>query len=105
MVAKANVGPWFLYWNLFFARGWFNSRANGAAQQNISRAIVASYRFTNPSVTIISAFNDLCEPMHRTIRSNAEKIQTLNSIRNTLLPRLISGKLRVSENEPETPTL
>ena len=31
MVAKAEIGPWFLYWTLYFGRKWFNSRANGAA--------------------------------------------------------------------------
>ena len=53
MVAKLAIGPWFLYWTLYFGREWFNSRANGAAQQNISKAIVASYRSIVPPEQVL----------------------------------------------------
>jgi type I restriction enzyme S subunit len=97
MVAKSQIGPWFLYWTLYFGRDWFNSRANGAAQQNISKAIVAAYKFTCPSTQVLAAFNDICGALHKSIRVNVEHIATLASLRDTLLPRLISGQLRIEE--------
>lgn len=100
MVAKAEVGPWFVFWTLFNGRDWFNSRANGAAQQNISKAIVAAYRVVVPSQLVLDAFNGAVSMLHDAIRSNAEKSQTLSELRDTLLPRLISGQLRL----PEAPT-
>ena len=97
MVAKEDVGPWFLYWTLFFGREWFNSRANGAAQQNISKAIVSAYRVVVPSNAVLLAFNEVASSIHNRIRENAEQAQTLATLRDTLLPRLISGKLRMPE--------
>jgi type I restriction enzyme S subunit len=97
MVAKSHIGPWFLYWTLYFGRDWFNSRANGAAQQNISKAIVAAYKFTCPTTQVLTAFNDICGALHKSIRVNVEHIATLASLRDTLLPRLISGQLRIEE--------
>jgi type I restriction enzyme S subunit len=97
MVAKNNVGTWFLYWTLYFGRDWFNSRANGAAQQNISKAIVASYRLVKPMEQLLSVFDELTDPLHKKIRRNVEQVETLSALRDTLLPRLISGKLRLAD--------
>ena len=95
MVAKEKVGPWYLFWTLFFGRDWFNNRANGAAQQNISKAIVAAYKVVLPPDAVLAAFHDVCDVIHTAIRENSTKIQTLATLRDTLLPRLISGQLAI----------
>jgi type I restriction enzyme S subunit len=97
MVAKADIGPWFVFWTLFHGRDWFNSRANGAAQQNISKATVAAYRFVAPDKQVLESFNTVASSLHDAIRLNSEKVQTLVSLRDTLLPRLVSGQLRLSK--------
>jgi type I restriction enzyme S subunit len=97
MVAKKSVGPWFLFLTLFFGRVWFNSRANGAAQQNISKAIVASYEIVIPSPEVLTEFHQLAERLYRRIHSCSEQAKTLATLRDTLLPRLISGQLRLPE--------
>ena len=97
MVAKDSYGPWFLYWTLFFGRDWFNSRANGAAQQNISKAIVASYKTILPKEEVLLKFNELAQPLHAKVRECSQQAQILADLRDTLLPRLISGKLRLPE--------
>jgi type I restriction enzyme S subunit len=99
MVAKLAIGPWFLYWTLYFGREWFNSRANGAAQQNISKAIVASYRSIVPPEQVLAAFNEVASALHFKVRAGSETAQTLATLRDTLLPRLISGQLRLPEAE------
>lgn len=95
MVAKDTVGQWFLFWVLRFGRDWFNSRANGAAQQNISKAIVASYPVVTPPDSLLSAFHHLVDPIHQRIRTCSELARSLAGVRDTLLPRLISGQLRL----------
>jgi type I restriction enzyme S subunit len=95
MVAKREIGTWFLYWTLYTARAWFNNRANGAAQQNISKAIVGSCPVITPSEQVLMAFNHLAAELHGKILSNSLQAQTLTGIRDTLLPRLISGKIRL----------
>lgn len=97
MVAKENIGPWFLFWTLFNGRDWFNSRANGAAQQNISKAIVAAYELVIPNQPALDAFNRVVSALHESILLNSEKVSTLSKLRDTLLPRLISGQLRLPE--------
>jgi type I restriction enzyme S subunit len=84
---------------LFFGRDWFNSRANGAAQQNISKAIVAGYSVVIPDEKILSSFNEIAGALFSKIRAGAEQAQTLTQLRDTLLPRLISGQLRLPEAE------
>ena len=91
MVAKDFVGPWFLFLTLYFGRDWFNSRANGAAQQNISKAIVAGYSVVIPDERVLSSFKEVVDPLFSKIRAGAEQAQTLTQLRDTLLPRLISG--------------
>lgn len=102
LVAKKHVGTWFLFWTLFFARGWFNSRANGAAQQNISKKIVENFELVLPSSQALSAFGEVSSRLHEKIRANTETISTLSSLRDTLLPRLISGQLRLPEAQEIT---
>jgi type I restriction enzyme S subunit len=48
---------------------------------------------------LISKFNDLASPMLDRVKANRLIIQTLSALRDTLLPRLISGKIRLPEAE------
>ena len=52
-----------------------------------------------PSGEIVLAFDGIARPILERIASNQLAIRVLASIRDTLLPRLISGKLRVPEAE------
>ena len=99
MVAKPEIGPWFLYLALFFGRDWFNDRANGAAQQNISKRIVEGYAVQIAGRNVFAAFNGLVTPLFKSVRSNVEQSQTLAQTRDLLLPKLMSGEIRVREAE------
>lgn len=99
MLAKPSVGPWFLYQTLYFGRDWFNSRANGAAQQNISKAIVASYQAVVPPQALLSRFHEVAEALFVKIQLNSEAAAGLAILRDTLLPRLISGQLRLPASQ------
>ena len=101
MKAKQEIGFVFLYLTLLFGRAWFNNRANGAAQQNISKAIVESYKFVLPTTNILTSFNNSLMPIFKKIEQNINQIDSLSNLRDTLLPRLISGKLDVSNIEDE----
>ena len=104
MVPKAAIGTWFLFLTLYFARDWFNNRANGAAQQNISKAIVENYLAIVPSQDVLTLFNKNMEDLFAKIRFNSEQIQRLSILRDTLLPKLISGELEL-DALPEAPEL
>ena len=101
MKAKQEIGFVFLYLTLLYGRAWFNNRANGAAQQNISKAIVESYKFVLPTTNILTSFNNSLMPIFKKIKQNINQIQSLSNLRDTLLPRLISGKLDLSKIEEQ----
>ena len=96
MMPKKDVGTSFLFLNLYFGREWFNSRSNGAAQQNISKSIVESFRILIPSQEILHEFNLRTIHLFDQMKQLANENQKLISTRDYLLPKLISGEVRVS---------
>lgn len=50
-----------------------------------------------PPIGIVSRFAEAVRCMHGAVVGNRERMQTLSAIRDTLLPRLISGQLRLPE--------
>jgi type I restriction enzyme S subunit len=51
----------------------------------------------HPPVSVIEQFNNIAETIHQMIFGNEQQAQTLTQLRDTLLPRLISGQLRLPE--------
>lgn len=95
LVAKPEIGYEFIYLYLLLSRVKLNNMANGAAQQNISVGKVRDFKVMNPSASSLSGFKEKVEPIFVQIKNNTEQIQTLTALRETLLPRLISGKVKV----------
>jgi type I restriction enzyme S subunit len=73
--------------------------ADGGAYPAVRADVVASIRCSLPSDNIMSAFHDLAEPLFMRIAENQSQAKTLSALRDTLLPRLISGQLRLPEAE------
>ncbi len=71
----------------------------GAVQAKLSQSNMWRIQFLMPTQSVASAFADLISPMFAKIRANSEQAQTLANLRDTLLPRLISGQLRLPEAE------
>jgi len=69
------------------------SRAVGSAQQNISQVLIKSLEISvNENV---DKFHAEVDPMMMKIKANYTQIRTLAALRDTLLPKLMSGELRV----------
>jgi type I restriction enzyme S subunit len=59
---------------------------------------VAAFKISAPSNSAVwNAFSRVVAPAFRSIKTNAETIAILAQLRDTLLPKLISGELRLSE--------
>lgn len=71
----------------------------GAVQAKLSQSNMWRIMFLSPGPEIAEAFGKLIEPLFARIRQNTEHGQTLSALRDTLLPRLISGQLRLPEAE------
>lgn len=50
---------------------------------------------------VMSAFESIARPLRNTMEQNLFTIHTLSNLRDTLLPRLISGQLRITDAEAE----
>ena len=71
----------------------------GAVQAKLSQSNMWRIMFMMPSQDVSVAFGSMVEPLYARLRQNSEQAQTLATLRDTLLPRLISGKLRLPEAE------
>jgi len=71
--------------------------SNGAKMPRINWKDLAAYEVVIPPSEIAAQFDSLIEPMIARILANVEKAQTLATLRDTLLPRLISGQLRLPD--------
>lgn len=73
--------------------------SNGAKMPRINWKDLAAYEVTIPPSEVAEQFYILIEPMIARMLANVEQAQTLANLRDTLLPRLISGQLRLPEAE------
>lgn len=71
----------------------------GAVQAKLSQSNLWRIMFLNPQHDVATAFGCILEPLFARIRHNSDQAQTLATLRDTLLPRLISGQLRLPETE------
>ncbi|WP_295871490.1 restriction endonuclease subunit S [uncultured Methanobrevibacter sp.] len=70
---------------------------SNSAQPGINQNDVKSLPILVPELKIISKFNKIISPMMNQIFDNALKINKLTNLRDTLLPKLMSGEIDVSK--------
>ncbi|MBK7261578.1 MAG: restriction endonuclease subunit S [Rubrivivax sp.] len=73
------------------------ARANGSTFMEISKKAFRPIPALVPSSPAIKAFLAVASPLFARLVSNEQQAQSLATIRDTLLPRLISGQLRLPE--------
>ncbi|QQX85254.1 restriction endonuclease subunit S [Cupriavidus necator] len=75
--------------------------ADGSVQKNLNTALVSSQLIICPAPEILVAFDGCVQPLLDRIREGGKHIEVLTNLRDTLLPRLISGQLRLPDAEAE----
>ena len=86
----------------FYATRGLRSRfdlfdSEGTVFGSINKKDFQALPVIEPSGDVLVAFDEIAAPIDRRIVGNEEQIRTLATLRDTLLPRLISGQLRVPE--------
>lgn len=71
--------------------------SSGTAQQNLSTLMTAELETVIPSQEVMDKFAITVNPMIEKILNNLSQIQSLASIRDALLPKLMRGQIRVIE--------
>lgn len=81
---------------LLFKRTPVKSIVTGAVQPKISQANLRSIQVVVPPQPELDAFNELIRPLFDQIRQNQDQNKALASLRDALLPKLMSGEVDVS---------
>ena len=67
----------------------------GSVLGNMNKSSFSALLVLNPEAAVLRAFDELASPLHTMILATEEQNQTLTQERDTLLPRLVSGEVRV----------
>lgn len=95
---ETKVTPAYLY--SFFIGNWHNEyyskRIQQAVQANLSLTTIKSLPIAVLKNTTMNNYDKLVSPLFALMKSNEEENRRLSKLRDTLLPRLMSGELDVS---------
>ncbi len=97
MTPKAETSNFFL---LLWARAAHDeivSRANGSTFLKISKTNFRPIPVVTSSPDVMHKFGQLARPLYDGVVESARESRTLATLRDTLLPKLISGELRIGD--------
>ncbi|MEH6688381.1 MAG: restriction endonuclease subunit S [Halopseudomonas sabulinigri] len=75
------------------------SMSGTSGRQRIQNDVLGRFVLALPTESVANSFSDLVVPIQKSITANHMQAQSLSKLRDTLLPRLISGQLRLSKAE------
>ncbi len=89
----------FLFFHFSGAKGQhdIHSVVTGSAQRKFNKTNFRSLKLLLPTESCLSEFEEKASLLLEAADNNRAKIQTFTQLRDTLLPRLISGQLRLPE--------
>lgn len=73
------------------------SHTSGTTVLHLAKRAVETYKFSLASTPIIQAYTKIADDLFSKIQVNVDQIRTLTQLRDSLLPRLVSGQLPVIE--------
>lgn len=74
---------------------------NGSIFTNLKTDILKEYVVKHPDEATLLKFQTAIEPIFTKLLENAKQIQTLENLRDTLLPKLMSGEVRIQYETEE----
>jgi len=74
-----------------------HNRAGGATFAEITRKAFREIPFIKPSANLLNKYSELAEPLLQQIEQLTRQTENLQAIKDSLLPRLISGELQIPE--------
>ena len=86
----------YLYMFIKQKRNELINLAVGSAQQNISQVLIKGLS-VSANLKLIAKFDKMVMPIFNMIRKNVKESIILEAERNTLLPRLMSGELKIND--------
>jgi type I restriction enzyme, S subunit len=99
MVCDKEVGPYFTYFWTKASHEEIVGRANGSTFLEISKSSFREIPLLRPLPKILRTFEDVARPIFERIELAARQSRTLAALRDLLLPKLMSGEIRIKDAE------
>lgn len=96
---NGRLSPLFMLFWCKFNMEVIKARANGSTFMEISKKAFKPIPAIVPSTAVLEFFESIAASIFSRVVSNEEQIQSLTILRDTLLPRLISGQLQMPDAE------
>ncbi|MBY7904796.1 restriction endonuclease subunit S [Vibrio fluvialis] len=92
---------WLFYWHLqsFKMKHYLEVRMAGTTQQYLTLKTLRTIPVVLPSNELLAKFNEVMSPLMEKISDNHKQNQTLSNLRDTLLPKLLSGEIELGKTE------
>lgn len=87
-------GDYFTYYSLRAATAQLQQRTHGTVFDTITRQTFETLDCVFPPPKLSAAFDLVVEPLLEKIRANLHQSRTLSTLRDTLLPKLLSGEIQ-----------
>jgi type I restriction enzyme S subunit len=85
----------YLFFNSDYGQSLIYGITSGSVQEKFNKTAFRDIAINYPSLEYITEFENLIAPYFDKIDKNKEQIRTLTTLRDTLLPKLMSGEERV----------
>lgn len=96
IVPHPDIGTPYVYFFLLHNLPLIESKASGSTFKEVSGSVMKSVEAVIPDATTLAKFNDFCYPLFEMQAKLEQENRQLVEIRDSLLPRLMGGKIDVS---------
>lgn len=100
-IAKEGYSNYFVYFLLRHALEELKARSHGSVFSTITRKTFDGVYSTLPARSVIEAFDRAVAPLMSRIKAQLQQSSTLTVLRDTLLPKLVSGELRIADADAQ----
>ena len=97
VVPKENVGTAYIYFLLQQLLPTIESMASGSTFKEISGSAMKIVPTVIPDDDALTTFDEFCKPMMKQIQKNEQASRYLVELRDSVLPKLMSGEIDISE--------
>ena len=100
IIPEKTIYRYYLYSTMISLKERFlNEASGGSATLNMNTSTFSNIEILKPDEKTLQKFSELTTSIFSKILQNQEENKTLTQLRDTLMPKLISGKVRVKDAE------